>query len=358
MKATILTTLLLFAATGTISQTLRDILSNVFGDERRPFYQSALLSFTRTALLFPEFPRWFVVATAILYLAEAYHCSTRKYLSHAVDDVNAYLELLREASPVIEWKVRSFHFGNPVAKTLSHLLRQQINTTTQGTLSTPSMLRWKRVTHTAKGYYQYVSCEDQTIAGVWKRATILQQYRRMPLTKIILTKTLLLHDSKAREDYFAQQRAFLKTEHSDDFAEFTTSVQVPGYQTCVLAVPPGVRLLCSQSSFWFFTLAGLTVPYRRWLSAKCNEVRVRVVKETSADKASVGWFAGSPKTQTESPFQAMMQKLNTTPEENNETSDLEVLAPEEAAILALEDCAAKSDLNPADKVVQVQTVIE
>lgn len=348
MKATIMTVLLLFAAAGTIAHILRDLLHAVFGDVPRPFFQTAVLSFTRTALLLPKLPRWFVVATAILYVIEAYFCSTREYLVHAVDTVEAYIEQLRETAPVVEWKVRSFHYENLFESTLNKLLLRQTKEDARGIPSSPSLLRWKRVTHTAKGYYRYVSCEDQTIAGVWKRATVLQRYRRAPLTKIVLTKTLLLRDAKARQDYFTQQRAFLATEHSDDYAEFSNSVQVPGYQPRVLAVHPGTRLLCTQTMFWLFTLAGLTVPYRRWLSAQCDEVRVRVVKETGTDKASVGWFE-SKKTEDSSPFRSMMQLLYPDQRNDDEISAIvEAAGLEAASILELGEKAAAND-NSAQK---------
>jgi hypothetical protein len=315
-KATLLTVLLLFAAAGKISQLLRDMLHVLFGDVTRPFLQTMLLSFTRTMLLLPKFPRWLVVSLVVLYVLESYCCSTHKYLTYAVDDAEAYIEQLREHPPIVEWKVRSFHYENYIVSTLKKLL-QWSNQQPDGEHipSLPSLLRWKCVTHTAKDHYSYGSCEDQTIAGVWKRAPILirqqqpnqpQQHRKVPLTKIVVTKTLLLRDVKTRQDYFAQQRLFLTKEHSDEYAEFSTNVHVDGFQPRMLAIPRSTttefhRALLQPYVFWFCTCIGLTVPYRRWFASQCDEVRVRVVKETNVNLANNPgrtWFSSTPASTT------------------------------------------------------------
>jgi TMEM151 family len=353
LKATVLTAFLLFGAAGSMAEALRALLQALFGDMPRPFCQTAILSFTRTILLLPKLPRWFVAVTGMLYLTEAYMCSTRTYLMHPVSDVGAYIEQLRETPPVVQWKVRSFHYENVFAPALNRILLLS-DEDKQRVPSQPSILRWKRVTHTASGHYSYNSCEDETIAGVWKRA-VLQQ-RRAPFTKIVLTKTLLLRDAKAREDYFRQQRAFLATEHSDDFAEFSTSVQILGFQPRVLAVYSATRLFFRQSMFWIFTFAGLTVPYRTWFAAQCDEVRVRVVKETGTDPVkSGGWFSTSKKT--ESPFQSMMQLLY-TPDHRNETVALVEEGLEAAAIVALEKNATPSTDTSALQVDKVDTLLD
>lgn len=64
------------------------------------------------------------------------------------------------------------------------------------------------------------------------------------------------------------------------------TIVVPGYRPRMLAV----RSINGISSarifrlhlFWFFTLCGLTVPYRIWFKRHCDSLRVIVVKETSA----------------------------------------------------------------------------
>lgn len=44
---------------------------------------------------------------------------------------------------------------------------------------------------------------------------------------------------------------------------------------------PGTGL-AKKEMFWFFTLIGLTVPYRIWFSRHCDEICVTMVKETTA----------------------------------------------------------------------------
>ena len=334
-KATLLTALLLLAAAGAISQALRDALQVLFVmDNSRPVLQNAILSLTRMSLFFPKFPRWFVLSVLILYLLEAYMCSTHQYLTCAVDDAECFVDELRERAPIVEWNVRSFHYENYWIWALNKLLHRSDSSETT-VPSFPSLWRWKYVTRTAKGLYNFASCKDRTIAGVWKRAPVRQQLstRNIPLTKVVVTKTLLLRDAKARQDYFQQQRSFLSKEHSDEYAEFSTNIHVDGFQPRILAVSTtaGVyRILLQPYMFWVFTCLGLTVPYRRWLSSHCDEIRVRVVKETSAEPnspASRMWFTASSPSKvgrdtSSSSFRSTIQSLNT--ELNQQANDVSV----------------------------------
>lgn len=79
-----------------------------------PFVQFLLLVFKSLLhVRLPPYPPRILAATIVLYLLEAYGCSSRRYLSHAMDApaaVEAYLEGLRGAAPVVTWKVRCFHY--------------------------------------------------------------------------------------------------------------------------------------------------------------------------------------------------------------------------------------------------------
>lgn len=324
-KATLLTGLLLLAAVGAISKVLRDaLLGFLVPDVPRSILQKAILLLTRISLLLPKFPRWFVLFVFILYLLEAYMCSTHKYLTYAVDDAESLVDQLRERFPIVEWNVRSFHYENFLMTILKKLIHHS-HQSDHLAPSFPSFWHWKCVTRTAQGLYTYTSCKDRTVSGVWKRAPVRQQQstRNVPLTKIVVTKTLLLRDAKARQDYFRQQRLFLSKEHSDEYAEFSTNVHVDGFQPRILAVSDtaGVyRILLQPFMFWFFTCLGFTVPYRRWLSSHCDEIRVRIVKETSADpyQAITGrmLFNSSPSAKVgkepSSSYRSTIQDLNNT----------------------------------------------
>jgi hypothetical protein len=359
MKATLLSVLLLLAVAGTVSQLVRDWLQSILvivdpnTTGRRSTIQMAFLSIIAHALiLLPKAPRWFILLVLTLYLIEAYTCSTHRYLLHVVDDAETYIEQLREQLPIVEWKVRSFHFENYIQlpfKQLRQLLRwssssvESQNEVPHDLPSFPSLFHWKRVTHSATGYYNYTSCTDQTIVGVWKRAPIIMSYNPpptrpslsnessfqknsdnsvsdsttpttrnsviIPITKMVITKTLLLRDTKTRQDYFTQQKAFLRQEHPDEYAEFSTNVYMNGLTSSrVLALLPSKSLLNSKNNksvshpqrwlvhrytYWFFTCIGFTVPYRRWLASQCDEVRVRIVKETSMDKSTSSAISAS-----------------------------------------------------------------
>ena len=68
------------------------------------------------------------------------------------------------------------------------------------------------------------SCEDKTIAGVWRRAEATSP-EPAPFSKIVLSKLLILPNTKARQDYFRQQSDFVTSQGSDDYTEFSTSIQ-------------------------------------------------------------------------------------------------------------------------------------
>jgi len=80
----------------------------------KPILQFILL--TVNALLYlrpPPYPPKLILATLIFYCLESYGCSTRRYLSHAMNapkELTEYLESLRSVEPVVKWKVRCFHY--------------------------------------------------------------------------------------------------------------------------------------------------------------------------------------------------------------------------------------------------------
>ena len=273
-----------------------------------------------TILLLPRFDDWFVWTIVIFYLVESYFSSTRQYLTNCIassDELEAYLEQLREAAPRVEWKVRSFHY-EVSSPTLAAMVGAWKNmtafrpehapdnddtsavdvtdtTTTKAQRDLPEWLKRKKVTNYAVGSYRYQDCIDKTLAGVWKRAKGYYHDTSLaaPMSKISLSKLFVFCDSKTRRDYFEQQAAFV-SEHckTDSMAEFATNIVVPGFKPCLLAI----RLAPQESRrarialrfvslpwFWCLTLLGLTAPYRFWFDIQCDELRVSVVKEASVD---------------------------------------------------------------------------
>ena len=64
-------------------------------------------------LRLPEYSTKVITTTIILYLLEAYNCSTRRYLSNGMNapsEVESYLEKIRTVEPMVTWKVRCFHY--------------------------------------------------------------------------------------------------------------------------------------------------------------------------------------------------------------------------------------------------------
>ena len=260
------------------------------------FLRQLSLLLARLTVLLPRFDRWFIVLVAALYLSEAYFCSTRRYLAHALSGpgaVEEYVEGLRRTPPMATWTVRCYHHEK--RKGLGWLdwllggLANAGDDAEGGRGSTadtgPSLLTRKVVTHHATEAYQFPSWKDQTTVGLWKRAW--SPDLAAPFTKLSLSKVLLLADDRTREDYFRQQTEFVTREgQRDQHAEFSTMITVDGFKSKALAVKPVLGVPSSKlfrlNLFWAFTLFGLTVPYRVWFARHCDELRVTIIKETFA----------------------------------------------------------------------------
>jgi len=186
----------------------------------------------------PKFSSIFIIMTSILYLIESYICSTRRFLDNALlspDEVEDYMEGLRKQKPTIKWEIRCFHYERK--KWLSVLLLLGLwnffssffknvdnNSTAGDKRLRRSFASKKIVTHKSSQNYIFDSWEDQTVAGIWKKAkgTSLTS----PFTKISLSKVLLFTDSKTKTDYFSQQSKFVNNfSKTDEFAELSTIIK-------------------------------------------------------------------------------------------------------------------------------------
>lgn len=130
--------------------------------------------------------------------------------------------------------------------------------------------------------------EDHTIASLWKRSqSFSSTSQETPFSKLSLSKLLLLKDRSTREDYFAQQAAFIILEgRKDTHAEFATTIEVDGFRPKLLAVRPvglGAHkvpaALFRQHIYVLCTLLGLSLPFRIWFAKHCDEIKVTIVKE-------------------------------------------------------------------------------
>lgn len=104
-------------------------------------------------------------------------------------------------------------------------------------------------------------------------------------------------------------------------------VTVSGFKRRMLAIRPVDGVLSAKlfrlNAFWFFTLVGLSLPYRLWFARHCDYLRVTTVKETYAEKASTtgsfsSWFTSKASSQPRQPsvnetvatsFRQQMQSL-------------------------------------------------
>jgi hypothetical protein len=332
VQAALLTGFITLVFIGVLAGWLRRLLdqSNLSSSSTDSLFLSLLLTAAHwTIMRLPRIEnKWLVFASVAFYFAESYYCSTRFYLANALSgpaELEDYIDRLREERPVVTWKVSSFHYEKRRLFALSqyfHSLRRRFTHEQNISDIIPRIknckhifpLTKKVVTHQASTTYQYESCLDSTMAGVWKRATLITT-NIAPFTKIALTVLLVLADKKSREDYFAQQSEFVNQHgRGDEFTEFSTDIQVRGYKPSMLAVRPVEGVLSTRlfrlHTFWLFTLCGLTLPYRIWFKRRCDYLRVTVVKETSStisgQQSYRRWFP-SRATIHESHFQSFMQ---------------------------------------------------
>ena len=361
-------------------------------------------------LRLPQYSPKFLITTILLYLIEAFSCSTRRYLSHAMNapsEVEDYLEKIRLATPVVKWKVRCFHYEDRLRglkelgkkfEDVNEKLHNVIDSTSTSSSKTfgdtpPLWMAKKVVTNEAVGTYKFDSCEDQTVASLWKRSqSSSSSSHDAPFSKLALNKLLVLKDKRAREDYFAQQAAFVTLEgRKDVYAEFATSIEVEGFRPKLLAVRP-VRgaskisaVLFRQHIYLLFTLLGLSLPYRIWFGKHCDEVKVTILKETgsgsvvkteedkSAEKSS--WFrfgrgnsaVGGESQRSQEQFRKNMQSFSlygekVSPEvvteesdSRDETASAEELTSENSELQITQNAKSESG---AEEVASIGVVVD
>lgn len=255
--------------------------------ERYPrllYHICRVLFFIMGTLLLPfnPFAPWFVGMCAVLYIVEAFTCTTRRYLINALsssEEMEEYLESLRQVKPNVIWKVRCFHYETQPATSQKDdtdnianntddnddneeddsdsnemtkaMIKSKPKTTTSSNKNTTNKIPRipkKVITHRATKQYEFDDWEDQTMVSLWKRAPIISSLMSLsspsssitgfggsssssstisaPYTKISFSKFLLLANAKAREDYFRQQREFVQKEaYKDVYTEFFTDIQ-------------------------------------------------------------------------------------------------------------------------------------
>mmetsp|Transcript_16006 Transcript_16006/g.37078 ORF Transcript_16006/g.37078 Transcript_16006/m.37078 type:complete len:431 (-) Transcript_16006:572-1864(-) len=296
----------------------------------------------KTILRLPKIEnKWWMSTIVALYFFESYQCSTRCFLANAVSsatELDAYIDGLKHEPPVVTWTVQTFHYelcrllavprmfrsflrnlknskrlqkdgsvtpesdpamdtapvSEPQSKPLSGL---ELSPRRSSRHTAPVFLLTRKVvTNEVSVTYRYSGCVDETTTGVWSRALVLDDDARVPFRKISLSKVLVLADKKSREDYFRQQSEFVtRYGREDEFAEFSTSIDVAGYRPRLwVAQSDGHRRtgrgLARLSVYWAFTCLGFTVPYRVWFKRRCDFWRVTVVKETSSEESNSGGY--------------------------------------------------------------------
>ena len=192
--------------------------------------------------ILPRFSNEFILLVGILYLLEAFTCSTRRYLSNIMspNEIEELIEKLRESPPSVTWTVRCYHYEN-------RLLGSSRDRPVDHSASSK-----KIITHTAKKEYQFGSWRDNTVVSIWERAKPLKS-STAPFTKISLSKMLVLSDIKTRQDYFSQQASFIAMEgRRDDHAEFSTAINGRKGYIISYTQAPRMKLTAMPILIYFF----------------------------------------------------------------------------------------------------------
>ncbi len=111
-----LTGIIILAIIGSIVARIRHALfagDTSVGDAKSWPVNCLLFLADWTVLRFPQVNGKLLTAAIVLYILEAYTCSTRRYLANAIStpvELEAYVERLRQEPPVVTWKVRCFHY--------------------------------------------------------------------------------------------------------------------------------------------------------------------------------------------------------------------------------------------------------
>jgi hypothetical protein len=211
--------------------------------------------------------RSFYGILGVIYMIEAFLCSTRRYLSNTLSPVEVLetVQHLMEAPPFVRWKLECYHY------------RYGRKGETR-----------KIVTHRAFRDFDYGSWHDCTDTQQLQKAMEYQgKTSEAFFLKITMVKLLLFANPETIQSYREQENAFFWTEgQRDQHTDKTTYVEVEGFKPKLLAVRTVMGAKGTGNIrvhfFWLFTLLGLTVPYRMWFARHCDRVELLLAKIVTA----------------------------------------------------------------------------
>jgi len=212
-------------------------------------------------------PLVLLLTTVILYIGEAACCSTRKYLSNTVTPkgLEELLTKIRNSEPIITWHTECYHYRTHV---------------TYDSKGRSTRSQTKVVTHRASRQFSYRSWMDETPETLSKIASDAVQVA--PYVKVKLSPCVKFANEATLQDYQDQQSQFLSFESRKDVhMDHHTTLEVDGLQPRILVSTTGLGAIpiFERNYFWLFTLLGLTVPYRRWISSHCGELDAVIDKQ-------------------------------------------------------------------------------
>ena len=215
-------------------------------------------------------PIAFVIMLYLVYLVECWHCHTRLDLGGRVDVQTVYraVAAMRQALPVIWWKVVCYHY----VRRARHVTRYR-----NGEAYTAAHAYYERVnSRSATSAFNYA------IVGVTDVSKKLADLEKYPTTKIYITKSFSFDSIEAEREFVGQRSSFFHDyEQLDDYVEFRESIDLANssYRDHMI-VSNGDRhpWYITSVAFWLASLLLMSWPMRLLIQYKTAFVCYNVHK--------------------------------------------------------------------------------
>ncbi|XP_045136667.1 transmembrane protein 151B-like [Portunus trituberculatus] len=263
-------TLLILACLAAIAWCRLTQVTKVFLDfDTFPITMTRKLSACEDGYLY--IPVAFLAMLYLVYLLECFHCPTRMQLTHTTpaSHVEAMIEAMRAAQPVIWWKAMCYHY----VRRCRHVTRYR-----NGDAYTSTQVFYERVnSHSVGTCFLFSNCGAKDIS---KKLVNLSKYA---CTKIRISKGFAFANLEAANE-FEEQRArfFQESERRDDYMEMREGLDLTNvvFREFVIARRDNRRppWYVRHVVFWVASLLLLSWPLRFLIEYNTTYVHYQVTK--------------------------------------------------------------------------------
>ncbi|XP_071441621.1 transmembrane protein 151A-like [Hetaerina americana] len=217
-------------------------------------------------------PVAFMAMLYLVYLVECWHCTARLRLETPKVDVAAVTERvrrLREARPLVWWKVVCYHYVRR---------KRQVTRYRHGDAYAATQVYYERVnSHAAGGCFVFAYC------GVRDASRPLGGLSRHPVTRVRFSKGFAFANAEAAAE-FEEQRARFFAEHEryDDYMEMREGLDLHGvpFREGLVACrdPDRPPWFARRFVFWLLSAALFSWPLRVLIEYNTATVHYQVTK--------------------------------------------------------------------------------